>query len=196
MGPELTCRFEPSREMPGRRTRWPCWLLSRGRAAALPLAPLLLAARCLPPRTVALIRQTALAGFLTLRRIGHCVVVVQVVGPAPACLDGLLRWPRRDQAVAGVADHVGPPSLAEGFLDCEVILQPTGRLAYVNSERAAFGHLVRRAQANLRILLRPDTTTQVRVEVFGASVERSKQKSPQREFASACRTHRRSFTSR
>ncbi len=150
MGPELTCRFEPSREMPGRRTRWPCWLLSRGRAAALPLAPLLLAARCLPPRTVALIRQTALAGFLTLRRIGHCVVVVQVVGPAPACLDGLLRWPRRDQAVAGVADHVGPPSLAEGFLDCEVILQPTGRLAYVNSERAAFGQSRRVLNANSR----------------------------------------------
>src|SRR5947209_4614857 len=86
---------------------WAC------RAAAFPFAFLVLAARCLAPRPVALIGQATLAGFLALRRVGHRMVVVRGVHPPPPGLDGFFRWLRRDQTIAPVSNQVLPPGLDE-----------------------------------------------------------------------------------
>src|SRR5919198_1074385 len=89
------------------------WLRSRARVAAFPFALPIPAARCPSPRPVALVRQTPLPGLLALCRVGDAVVMVRVIGPTPARLDGLPRRLSRDQAVAARADEILPPGLDE-----------------------------------------------------------------------------------
>src|SRR5262249_49323780 len=96
---------------------------SRVGTAGPPLTFLVLAARRLPPRAVALIRQAPLARFLALGWVGYRVVMVRVIGPAPACLDGFLRWLGWDQTIAAVANKVGSPRLDECLAHREVVLR-------------------------------------------------------------------------
>src|SRR5215208_5291682 len=89
-----------------------CWLRSRGFAAAVLL--LLPPLRRLPPRPVTGRLDwpgAALSGPFALRRVCHRVVMVRVIGPAPARLDGVFRWLGRNQAIATVADKIGSPRL-------------------------------------------------------------------------------------
>src|SRR5262249_5091362 len=81
--------------------------------AAVPLALLVLAARRPSPRPVSLVGQPPRPGLLALCRVGDAVVVIRVIGPAPARLDGFLRRLRRDQAITTRANKVLPPGLEE-----------------------------------------------------------------------------------
>src|SRR5205823_6459179 len=87
----------------GRRTRVPVLVLR---------VPVLAACRS-SPRGVALVRQAPLGGLLALGRVGDSVVMVRVIGQAPARLDGFLRRMGRNQAIAAQADEVPPPRLHE-----------------------------------------------------------------------------------
>src|SRR5690242_12589387 len=58
------------------------------------------------PRPVTPVWQAALSRLLALGRVGDGVVVVRLVGPPPARLDGFLRRLSRDETVAAVADEV------------------------------------------------------------------------------------------
>src|SRR5579875_885681 len=80
----------------------------------------------LPSGTVAPIRQAALADRLTLRRVCHGMVMVvtgRLVRPPPSGFDGLFRRMGRDEAIAAVADEVGPSRLDQRFPHREVILR-------------------------------------------------------------------------
>src|SRR5579862_6172185 len=82
-----------------------------------PPLPILATAR-LPPRPIALMRQTTLAGRFSLRRVCHGMVMVPasllVRLPAPR-RNGFLRRLGRDKTVAAVADQVLPSGLDQCF---------------------------------------------------------------------------------
>src|SRR2546426_1604901 len=67
------------------------------------------------PRSVALVRQAPLPRTFALARVSDGVVMVRVIGPATARLDGFLRRLGRDETVASVADQVRPAGLDECF---------------------------------------------------------------------------------
>src|SRR5262249_15541942 len=58
---------------------------------------------------------TPLAGLLALGRVGDGVVMVRVIGPSSARLEGFLLRVGRDQAIAARADEVLPARLDQGF---------------------------------------------------------------------------------
>src|SRR5271166_1426072 len=81
----------------------------------VPLGFPVLAARRLSPWPVALVRQAPLPRLLTFCRVGDAMVMVPVIGPAPARLDGFLGRLSRDQAVAAITDQVLSAGLTERF---------------------------------------------------------------------------------
>ena len=78
-------------------------MTERSTTAPFPLTLLVLTTCCLPPRSVTLIRQAALADRLALRWVGDRMVMVAfgcLIRLSPPRLDGLTRRMSWDQAVA------------------------------------------------------------------------------------------------
>src|SRR4051794_9212278 len=95
-------------------------LTERSTTAAFPFALLILTTCGLPPRSVARIGQTALAGRLALRGVGDGMVMVSIgrlIRPPPSRLDGRLRRLARDEAVTARADQVLSPRLEQSLAD-------------------------------------------------------------------------------
>src|SRR5947209_7742438 len=91
--------------------------------SSLPVLPLPPLPR-LPPRSVALVRQPALARRFPFRRVRHRMVVIafgRVVCSLSPLLKSPLRRMGRDQRVAAAADQVGAAGLLQRLAHLKVI---------------------------------------------------------------------------